>query len=166
MKSRIPAVLLLLGYAIFFSCLFAIRSKLPLHVASHFDAKGLPDGWMPRTMFVKFMGVFGFLFPVFIVGINFVLRYLPAKAFNMPNRNYWMAPERRQQTFQFLLMHSFWLAFFAVLFVGFIYFLVVKANLAVPVRLQLKPLMLATGSFLLGLVWWGVTLVGHFRKTG
>ena len=166
MKSRIPAVLLLLGYAVFFSCVFVTWSKLPLQVASHFDAKGLPDGWMPRSVFLKFMSIFGFLFPLFIVGINFILRYLPRSAFNMPNRDYWMAPERRQQTFRFFLVHSLWLAFFAILFLAFVYFLTVQANLVKPVRLLLRPLMVSTGAFLLGLIWWAVTLVGHFRKVG
>ncbi|EEF58812.1 DUF1648 domain-containing protein [Pedosphaera parvula] len=164
MKARVPAILLLLAYVSFLICLFATESKLPLQVATHFNGGGRPDGWMTRLMFLKFMGIFGFMFPLLIVGINFLIRFLPQSSFNMPNRGYWMAPERRPQTFRFFLDHSLWLALFAAMFVAFIYLLVLQANLSMPPKLSLLPLLLSMAAFLLGLLWWGVTLMQHFRK--
>src|SRR2546427_7634657 len=55
------------------------------------------------------------LFPyttLFRSGLGYVVRFLPVNSINIPNRNYWLAPERRVVTFDFLFRHLLWLACF------------------------------------------------------
>ena len=67
---------------------------LPHVIASHFDVGGRPNGWMSREAFVGvYVGVVVLLTVVFS-GIRFV----PASLWNLPNKEYWLAPGRRDAT--------------------------------------------------------------------
>jgi uncharacterized protein DUF1648 len=68
--------------------------RLPRLVASHFDAAGRPNGWMSRAAFVGvYVGV------VFLLTVVFsTIRFVPPSLWSLPNKEYWLAPERRAQT--------------------------------------------------------------------
>src|SRR3954468_21478203 len=109
MKSRpTPALILGLLYLCFLGYLISSAPQLPDRVATHFGAGGEPDGWMSRSSHLLFMGVFGLAFPLFVVGLFFILRFLPDSGLNIPHRDYWLAPERRSETFAYLFRHSLW----------------------------------------------------------
>src|SRR5712675_1010261 len=96
--TRIPALvfnLLLLGYLVFLFCTVAL---LPQRMATHFDINGQPNGWMTRSSAVLLQGIVGLLLPLIIVGIFFVIRFAPARLINLPHRDFWFAPERRDET--------------------------------------------------------------------
>lgn len=67
---------------------------LPATIASHFDAAGRPNGWMSREAFVGvYVGV------VFLLTVVFsTIRFVPPSLWNLPNKAYWLAPERRAAT--------------------------------------------------------------------
>ena len=68
---------------------------LPEQVPSHFDAHGVVDGWMSRDAFVGTMAtVYAMTGGLFLVLVQFLPR-LPTGVVNLPNRAYWLAPERR-----------------------------------------------------------------------
>jgi len=68
--------------------------RLPHVITSHFDVAGRPNGWMSREAFVGvYVGVVLLLTVVFS-GIRFV----PPSLLNLPNKEYWLAPERRAAT--------------------------------------------------------------------
>jgi serine/threonine-protein kinase len=84
--------------------------QLPDRMASHFDFYGRPDGWQPKEAFFLVMavvvvmtGLTGFLVPV-------VLAAAPTEFINVPRRDYWLAPGRREETFRFLRTHLEWFA--------------------------------------------------------
>ena len=71
---------------------------LPGIVPSHFDAQGNADDEMGKGLFV---GLFVMLHAVFLVGfplLGVLIKKLPASMINIPNREYWLAPERREST--------------------------------------------------------------------
>lgn len=71
---------------------------LPDRVATHFGANGLPNGWMSRDGFMKSI-VAIVLAPVGVVqALGFLADRLPPSLVNLPNKEYWLAPERRAQT--------------------------------------------------------------------
>ena len=81
---------------------------LPDHVASHFGASGRSDAWSSKDMFVKI-----YLFAVAFVailfsGIGFVLRRTPSNLINLPNKDYWLSPERRDGTIGLLSRQFLW----------------------------------------------------------
>ena len=75
--------------------LAANHATLPERVPSHFDAQGVVDGWMSRDAFVATMAfVYGMTGGLFLAVVKFLPR-MPNSMINLPNRDYWLAPERR-----------------------------------------------------------------------
>jgi uncharacterized membrane protein len=143
-NSRTPVVLWVLLCGIFFGCLALTAPQLPQHVASHFAAGGEPNGWMSRSAYLQFIGIFGAVVPLFIVVI---FRSLPVNLINVPNRDFWFAPERSAHSRDYLFRQSFW---FADLMIGFftgVHLAVVQANGHSPAQLSLPSLLGVAGIF-------------------
>lgn len=160
---RIPAILLALLYACFLGYWAFSGSQLPERVATHFNGSGQPNGWMSRSANQIFMLVFGFAFPLFIVLLCYATRFLPSGLVNIPHREYWLAPERRQATSGYLVRHSFWFACLAVGFVLGMQCSIVLANRQTPPHLSTALLLAVVGPFLAGTAVWVVVLFRHFR---
>jgi uncharacterized membrane protein len=144
MRHRIALVTLLALVAALGVMLFGIDSSLPERVATHFGADGLPNGWTSREGFAPTMA-FVVLLPVAVIhGVGLLLGRLPPSLINLPNRDYWLAPERRAKTIEHVrtAMLEFGNAMFA--FLLFVAWSIVRANTTGDGRLG--------GSFELGLL--------------
>jgi RNA polymerase sigma factor (sigma-70 family) len=100
-------------------------------VASHFDIAGRPDAWMTRSQFWVWAALVNIGFPLFFVALGYGIRFLPVNQFtfkNIPNREQWLAPERRDEMFDCFFHNFLWMACFAALFMLGILLLVVYAN--------------------------------------
>jgi len=74
------------------------RTRLPERVATHFDGAGNPNGWMGRDAALWFgLGMCVFLQCVFL-GVGRLIRAVPDSMINLPDKDYWLAPERREAT--------------------------------------------------------------------
>lgn len=81
---------------------------LPDRVASHFGASGQPDAWSGKETFVKiYIAVVAFI-AILFPGIGFILRKTPASLINLPNKEYWLSPERVQKTIDVLSRQFLW----------------------------------------------------------
>lgn len=161
-----PAIILVLLYACFLGFWAWSGPQLPERVATHFNASGDPNGWMSRSGNQNSMLIFGLAFPLFVVGLSYAARFLPASLINIPNRNYWLAPGRRQQTLNYLVCHSLWFACLAVCVVTGIQYSIVQANQRTPPHLSTSILVSVVGSFLAGTAIWVLVLLQHFRRSG
>ncbi len=72
--------------------------KLPDSVASHFDFEGNANGFSPKRNHSLVMACLQVGFGVFFWVLVLVLKYIPPQLVNLPNRDYWLAPERRKET--------------------------------------------------------------------
>jgi uncharacterized membrane protein len=160
-----PAFILGLLYLCFFSYLAFSVSSLPGCVATHFDGSGQPNGWMNRSTYLFFMAVFGLAFPLFLVGIFSVGRFLPDRYYSIPRHDYWLAPERRAETFSYLLRHSLWFACICVCFVIGIHFSVVRANSLALAHLSAPVILGLLGCFLASILVWVVGMFRHFSHS-
>ncbi len=160
---RTPTYILRLLYLCFVIYLIFSASQLPERVATHFGVNGQPDGWMSRSSHLLFMAMFGFAFPLFLVGIFYVIRFMP-QGLNIPDRDYWLAPEQRLETFDYLLRQGLWLACMAVCFVIGIHYLIIHANLQRQARLSTPMMLVVSGCFLFGVVVWVTSIIRHFYK--
>lgn len=89
--------------------------QLPDVVAMHFGATGRPDAWAPKEAFLKiYLLTLAFCSAVFL-GVAFVLSRLPVSMINLPDKAYWLAPERKQETVDFLFHYFLWFASATVL---------------------------------------------------
>lgn len=161
---RTPALLLGLLYLCFFGSLAVSRSTLPARVATHFDGDGRPNGWMSTSAHLRFMLVFGLGFPLFVPAISYISRFLPASCFNIPNRDYWLAPARRRQVCDYLFRHSLWFASMALCFVIGIHFSIIHANSFGPGHLSTLLILIVAGSFLAGTAVWGGSMLRHLNR--
>lgn len=165
MKTPTRAVVtLLLFYLVFFAVVFQSSPDLPARVATHFDGAGRPNGWMSRSSHILFMLIFGSAFPLFIIATCAAARFLPVWMVNIPNRAYWLAPERRRDTARYLMHHALWLGCATVALMTGVQLLVVNANARSPVELSTAGILSVVGVFLAATGLWAIHLLRHFKK--
>lgn len=163
-NPRVPRMLYSLLILVCFLMMAYYYPQMPRRMASHFAADGRANGWQSREAFFVLMilvsassAVVCFLAP----------RQIAAKAnarINLPNRDYWLAPERREETMRFIAATMAWFGcgILFVLISGT--FLALQANLAPDHRFNSQALLVVLGGFLAGLVSLLVRLVRHFQK--
>ena len=129
LDSRLPKlifVLLALYAAVHFS---SVYPQLPGVVASHFDRRGTPAGWQTKqAFFTVFVGM-TVLCVLIGFGLASIMGVLPVQLINLPNKNYWLAPEQREETLEWLKAYFGWFAcaIYVVMIVAFDY--AVQSNL-------------------------------------
>lgn len=149
MDSRLPRllfVLLALYAAVHF---YAYYQQLPEVVASHFNGRGAANGWQTKSAFFTVLVGVSVLAAVVGFGIPRIIAALPPRYINLPNKGYWLAPERAEETMGFLISHFAWF--------GCALFLLIILTFDYAVQFNLQPgnppsptrLIFALGGFLL-----------------
>ncbi len=69
--------------------------RLPDQVASHFGVNGKPDGFSSKTTYTWSMLAVNIGVAALLVFIARALKYLPQSMINLPNKDYWLHPNRR-----------------------------------------------------------------------
>lgn len=150
-SQRLAAIVMIaLGMFLLVRCAM-VWPQLPPVVASHFDGRGVPNGFQSRGAFMSIIvGVQALLSFVFGV-MPRLLRNIPPKMINIPHREYWLQPGRIEQA---LDRYSTWSTWFGcstcVLMIG-VFELAVRANLTgQPMSPTLTWLLI--GGYLIGTV--------------
>lgn len=160
MQTSRFAFYLLLALAVLQVVVFYPR--LPDVMASHFDASGQADGWMSKTTFLAIhVGTLG-LTAVLFLALP-AIRW-PDRWVNLPHKDYWLAPERREETFRYLHGQFF---LFGCLTLGFLLIVmqwVMEANLDGSHTLPAAPMWWLVGGYLFLTSVWTVRLVRHFYR--
>ena len=128
-KSSLPKlvfVMLAVGAALYFSSFY---TQLPEVVASHFNGRGVANGWQTKSAFFGVLLGVSVLAAVIGFGIPRLIISLPVELINLPNKRYWLAPEHIAGTIEFLNRFFAWFgcAVFFVILVTFDY--AVQSNL-------------------------------------
>lgn len=175
MKAEDPAVTGTSGLAyaavVLLWCVFAAyvwftTEQLPERVATHFGSNGAANGWMTRGQHVGFTLVAGLMVPAFVIGLFAIIRRFGDRGLNIPNKEYWLAPERRERTFDFVQNQGFWLAVMLIGFFAAVHRSIVGANANVPARLMAEDIGWISAIFVSAIeVWIGLFLVRFLRKT-
>ncbi len=162
--SRIPVVifaLLLIGYVLFLCYTFSL---LPERMATHFGASGRPNGWMRRSSAVVLQGVIGLVVPLIIAVVFWAIRFVPVRAINFPRRDFWFAPERRDETCLYLSRQGLWLGSLMVGLQAVVWWQVVEGNRAGAAQLSTSGFWAALAVFGAAMIVWVLGLVRHFGK--
>jgi len=164
-KTLAPLIALAVCYALFFTYVLNSQGELPARVASHFDIQGRPNGWMSRDVCIYFTLGLGIFMPAFIVGMMALTRWIPVNLVNLPNREYWLAPERRKETSALLLHFGLWFACMNVLFVTGLHWLIVQSNgPGQAPQLSTDGITFVAGGFLAGTIVWTILLLLRFSQ--
>lgn len=136
---------------------------LPERVAIHFGIGGAPDGWASSQVSTLLMlGIHVLLFLSLYLSPK-LLTKAPGKWVSLPNREYWLAPERRTQTAE-RFSRSMWQYGTALfLFLFYVGLLTMRANLSDPVQLDERSLLIGLVIFLTYTTIWTVALLRSFR---
>jgi uncharacterized membrane protein len=137
-------------------------SSLPPMVASHFDGAGFPTAHFTRANYTKFVFAMGVGFPIAMVALLSVV-YSKASDMKMPNRDYWLAPERIAQTRALLVAHAVWFGCLMVAMVCYTHWLILAAHRSVPPRLSNQLVMGGLLVFMGIAGGWIVGLLRAFR---
>jgi uncharacterized membrane protein len=137
--------------------------NLPETVSSHFDGAGNPNAWMSKSAFV----IFEVFLLFFVVGqfmfVPRMIEKMPDSLINLPNKTFWLAKERRAETFATIRNYFEW--FSVALLVVFIAInqLVFRANINHE-NLSDKQAWLILAIFIGFVFVWLISLVRKFRK--
>jgi uncharacterized membrane protein len=164
LDSRFPKLIfafLALYAAVYF---FAAYPKLPDVVASHFDAHGMPNGWQSKQAFFGVMVIVSLATVVLGFAIPKMIAVLPQQLINPPNKDYWLAPERRAETLAFLgasfARFACALLFFNILVFGY----AVQINLRPDHPPSVARLVYTLIGFLAFVIFWLVRIFTKFRR--
>jgi uncharacterized membrane protein len=138
--------------------------QLPDRVASHFGPSGLPNGWMSKPAFfavyaamVALAAVVGFIAP------RSIQKKSPERI-NLPNKEYWLAPERRAETFGFFARSFAWYGCAVLLILVLAMGLAIQANFTSPPRMAAGSILAVLGGFIVFNVLWVAQLMRHFSN--
>ena len=161
-----PRSLLVLGVLALTGALFVLLTigEFPERVASHFGPDDDPDSWMMRNSYLLFILSFLLVYPALI---GFLIGFLPRvkpEWVNFPNRDYWLAPERRKESLEFLSAHGYWFGCLLLVLVAGIHWVLLVANRSEPPALPLEIFVPLVAGFVAGFVIWLVVIFRRFRK--
>lgn len=154
MSTQRKILLALVAVAVLQAILY--YPQLPDRVASHFDGSGRPNGWSSKAGFFILDLVMIALMTAIFFFLPRLLDRFPDGTVSLPNRDYWLAPERREKTFEFVQNQMLWMGIATLAFLICTFQLVIEANLDSPPAL--------TSSFILLFVaYMGVVAVWTVR---
>jgi uncharacterized membrane protein len=160
----LPRLLFVLLLVVAPMVIFATSASLPTRVATHFGRGGYANGWMTHNGYLMFILAFTVLLPAVVVILVGVLPKVIGARAGIPNRNYWLAPERRTATLSALASIACSLGCLLVLFLLAIHLVTVEANAATPARLSESTLIRVMMGFGLGILLWLLALWMRFRR--
>lgn len=135
--------------------------NLPEKIASHFNSFGEPDNWMSKSSFVIVEGIILFLIVAEFTLLPLLIEKMPDSLINLPNKDYWLANERRATTFSFIQTYFEW---FSVGLLGIFIAInefVFRANLSQQNLSNWTWIVLLTFLFFVGI--WTFKLLRQFR---
>lgn len=164
MDSRLPKlvfVLLALYAAVHFSSLY---SQLPGVVASHFNGRGGANGWQTKeAFFTVFVGV-TVLCVLFGFGVASLIGAMPMRLINLPNKQYWLAPERRDETLEWLKAYFGWFACALYVLMIVVYDYAAQSNLHPGHPPSVAHLVYTLVGFLAFVIVWLVRMFARFSR--
>jgi uncharacterized membrane protein len=108
LDSRLPKIIFVLLAVLASIYFWSNYAQLPDVVASHFNAHGVANGWQPKSVFFEFFAGTIAIAAFLTFGISAVISRMPVAMINLPNKEYWLAPEHREETLAFLSGYFAW----------------------------------------------------------
>jgi uncharacterized membrane protein len=115
--------------------------KLPATVASHFNTAGMANSLEPKQLFLELYAIVMLCIAAVYFVMPRLIFSLPAGLINIPNKAYWLAPQRRAETMEFFVDH------FAILGAGTLALFVTIFQLAIAANLTTTPTFSSPAAF-------------------
>jgi len=138
-----------------------LSSVLPERVASHFNDAGVPNAWMTRDGFVRVYALVIAVVTLVFAGVGALAPRMPDSLINLPNKSYWLAPERRASSLAWITGWATWMGSSTLLFMMAVMRQAELVNLGAQPRIHGAALLL---SYLLLTAGMLVALVYRFAR--
>jgi uncharacterized membrane protein len=159
-KARL-AYAVLLGTALLQSIYFYPR--LPETISAHYNTQGVADGWSAKGPFFVFYALLlGLMLALFTL-IPRLIQRLPNALINLPNKDYWLAPARRDQTLAVFASQLRWFGVAVIAVLVGVFQLALSANLPGSAGFPTTVALLVLGAFLLFTVAWTIRMLLTWR---
>jgi uncharacterized membrane protein len=159
--TRAPNTLFFVIFAMGVLEFFHYFPLLPETLASHFSGAGRANGWMTRAQFSITFAVatipalaVEFFVPLGIAGTK-------GNRLNLPNKDYWLAPERRTATFAYLQRFFAWYGCAVLLLEVVTRDLAIRANFKNPPEIPTGSIHFAISAFVIFNI---AAIVAVFRR--
>lgn len=162
MKTQRTVLIVLLAAALFQIAYY--YPQLPATVASHFGAGGQANGWASKEFFFGlYLGILALMVLSF-AGIPVVFRRIPPGLINLPNKDYWLAPERVGSTVQALGREMLVFGNATIAFMVAVFELAIQANLSESGRLPQSLMWILLAVYMLFTAIWLVQFYRRFAR--
>jgi len=161
---RLPRMLYVFLVLVCMLMLAYYYPRMPQRMAAHFAADGHVNGWQPRESFFLLAVLMNALSAVITFFAPWQIASTPNARINLPNRDYWLAPERREATMRYIASTMAWFGCGALFVLISGTFLALRANLAPDHRFNSEGMLTVIGAFLLSLMFLMVSFVRHFQS--
>ena len=133
---------------------------LPNMMASSFGPGGQARAWTSKSAFMgvyaSVVGVITLIFPAILL----VTQKIPVRMINLPNKDYWLAPQRRADTYRSFSSSMMWFGNATLLFILVWMEAMFRTNLQ-PAWNPSTAFLVTSGSYLAWtLIWTGILLYG------
>jgi hypothetical protein len=162
LDSRLPKLLfalLAIFAAIYFSSYYP---QLPDNVASHFNGRGIPNGWQSKSVFFTFFVGAVALASLVAFGIPSIISKMPVDLINLPYKEYWLAAERKAATLDFLDRSFAWFGCAVLFVVTAAVNYAIQRNLHPEAQLDPPAFVYVLGGFFIFTILWSIRMLTHF----
>jgi uncharacterized membrane protein len=164
-KARFPASIFVL-LVVFGAGQFAYYApRIPDVLGSHFARGGFVNGWQTKAAFFSAELAMIALATVVSFGIPRLIAVVPVSLINLPHKEYWLAPERREDTLVYIRVWSAWCGCGLLAFLLFVVELAFRANLRTPPQFDNAAFVPALLAFVVFDTMLLVRLILHFSRT-
>ncbi len=140
------------------------QPHMPEIMASRFDASGTPVSSMSKDRYVGLaIGSILFLTGMFLSFPLFIHK-TPNRLINLPNKDYWLSPERRQNTLIYFLDKLDIMGIITIVFMLIAFELGYRANLVNPVHFKSGIMWTCFAIFMICIIIWTYRFCMHFTK--
>ena len=164
-NPRLPRFIFVLLALLSLVYFWRLYSQLPDVLASHFNGSGVPNGWMPKADFFKFLPLAGALIAAIAFLSPKLLAILPPSMVNLPNKDYRLAPERRAETVQYFEAALGWFGCAIFSLILFAAYNAIQANLHPARGFDSSSILVALGVFFGFVIFFIVRITGHFFRS-
>ena len=138
--------------------------QLPGVIASHFNFEGTANGWQPKSVFFGiYGGIIVLIVLIFSASALFMDR-VPDTLINLPGKDYWLAPERRAETFSFINGQMLMFSNATLVFILVVFHFAIRANLTPQRQLSSSIMLPLLGAYIFFSLVWTLRFILRFRK--